>query len=164
VTAPSVLPTHFRQLLGRFAAGVTVLAATDAAGRPVGMTASSVASVSLDPPLLLVAVSHESDMHPVLLDARHFGLSVLAEDQEGLSRRFAEEEGDRFRDIAYRLSENGIPVLEGVVATIECAKHSAVPGGDHTVFFGRVIGGTTSDRMPLVHYRGGYVALARDRR
>jgi flavin reductase (DIM6/NTAB) family NADH-FMN oxidoreductase RutF len=164
VTAPGVLPAHFRQLLGRFAAGVTVLATTDARGRPVGMTASSVASVSIDPPLLLVGVSHASDMYPVLMDAGHFGLSVLADDQEALSRHFAQEEGDRFRGVAYRLSEHGVPVLDGVVATIECEKHSAVPGGDHTVFFGRVIGGSTSDRAPLVHYRGGYAGLARDRR
>ena len=156
-----VPPPQFRQLLGSFASGVTVLATCDPEGRPVGMTASSVASVSLDPPLVLVAVSRQSDMHPALLGARYFALSVLAADQEPLSRRFAEESGDRFRDVAYGVSERGVPVLDGVVASIECEKHGAVPGGDHTVFFGLVIGGSTWERPPLLYYRSAYAALVR---
>jgi len=159
VTGPGVLPGTFRHLLGRFASGVTVLTTTGAAGQPVGMTASSVASVSIDPPLLLVAVSIHNDMHLAMLGARHFAMNVLAADQEGLSRRFAEEEADRFRGIPYLVNERGIPVLENVVATIECEKHASAPGGDHTVFFGLVIGGAISERPPLLYYRGGYAGL-----
>src|SRR2546427_13107092 len=97
-----VEPALFRQLLGRFATGVTVVTARNAAGDPIGMTASSVASVSLHPPLLLVSVSREHDMHAALRTAQHFVFNVLAADQEDLARRFAAEHPDRVSGIAYR--------------------------------------------------------------
>jgi flavin reductase (DIM6/NTAB) family NADH-FMN oxidoreductase RutF len=156
---PGVEPALFRQLLGRFATGVTVLTARHADGRPIGMTASSVASVSLDPPLLVVSVSHEHDMHGTLLEAKHFALNVLAADQEALSRRFAADHPDRFAGVGYRENKHGVAILDDVVASIECEKQHAVPGGDHTVFFGLVLGGSVTDRTPLLYYRGGYTGL-----
>jgi flavin reductase (DIM6/NTAB) family NADH-FMN oxidoreductase RutF len=160
VTPHGVDPAQFRQLLGRFATGVTVLTTRDRSnGHPVGMTASSVASVSLDPPLLLVCVDQRHDMHPAMKAAERFVLNVLAIDQEGISRRFAEDRPDRFDGIGYKENKHGIAVLDGVLATIECEKVSEVPGGDHTVFFGLVTGGTATDRRPLLYYRGGYASL-----
>ncbi|HKW41722.1 MAG TPA: flavin reductase family protein [Gemmatimonadales bacterium] len=156
---PGADPALFRQLLGRFATGVTVVTARDAAGRPVGMTASSVASVSLHPPLVLVSVDQVNDMHPALKAAQRFILNVLAADQEVISRRFAAEHPNRFDGIRYRDSQHGLPVLDGVVASIECEKHGEAPGGDHTVFFGLVTGGSVYDRQPLLYYRGGYTGL-----
>jgi len=152
-------PAQFRQLLGRFATGVTVVTTRDPQGRPIGMTASSVASVSLDPPLLLVSVSQEHDMHPALKAAPRFVLNVLAADQEEISRRFAAEHPDRFDGIGYHETRHGIPVLDGVLASIECEKQAEAPGGDHTVFFGLVTGGSVTDRSPLLYYRGGYAGL-----
>ena len=157
---PGADPALFRQLLGRFATGVTVVTTRDPAGRPIGMTASSVASVSLHPPLVLVSVDQANDMHPALLGAPRFVLNVLAADQEAISRRFAAEHPDRFEGLGYRETRHGMPVLDGVVASIECDKHAEAPGGDHTVFFGLVTGGTVSDRRPLLYYRGGYTELA----
>jgi len=156
---PGVDPAQFRQLLGSFATGVTVVTTRDPGGRPIGMTASSVASVSLHPPLVLVSIDQANDMHPALAAAKRFVLNVLADDQEALSRRFAAEHPDRFDGIAYRESQHGLPVIEGVVASIECEKQATAPGGDHTVFFGLVTGGTASDRRPLLYYRGGYTGL-----
>lgn len=156
---PGADPALFRQLLGRFATGVTVVTTRDPGGRPVGMTASSVASVSLHPPLVLVSVDKANDMHPALQAAQHFVLNVLAADQEVLSRRFAAEHPDRFDGIRFREGHHGIPLLDGVVASIECDKQGEVQGGDHTVFFGLVTGGTASDRPPLLYYRGGYTGL-----
>jgi flavin reductase (DIM6/NTAB) family NADH-FMN oxidoreductase RutF len=150
---------QFRQVLGRFPTGVTVLTARNRAGDPVGMTASAVSSVSLDPPLVLVCVNHEHDMHAALLEGQHFALNVLASDQERLSRRFAEVEHDRFSGVAYRQNAHGIALLEGTAATIECEKHATVPGGDHTVFFGLVTAGSVAERRPLIYYRGGYASL-----
>jgi 4-hydroxyphenylacetate 3-hydroxylase, reductase component len=150
---------QFRQLLGRFATGVTVLTTRTQDGRPIGMTASSVASVSLLPPLLLVSVSREHDMHAALQSAQHFALNVLAADQEAVSRRFAVEHPDRFSGIGYRLSKHGVAILDGVLASIECEKQAEVPGGDHTVVFGLVIGGAVTDRSPLLYYRGGYASM-----
>jgi flavin reductase (DIM6/NTAB) family NADH-FMN oxidoreductase RutF len=150
---------RFRTLLGRFATGVTVLTARRPDGRATGMTASSVASVSLEPPLVLVCVDRKHDIHPLLEARQPFALSVLAAEQEDVSRRFAADQGDRFAGVAYHEVGNGLPVLDGVAAHIECEWHSSLPAGDHTVFLGKVTGGDVSERRPLLHYRGGYTAL-----
>ncbi|MGH7673517.1 MAG: flavin reductase family protein [Gemmatimonadales bacterium] len=154
-----VEPPLFRQLLGRFATGVTVLTTRTPAGDPIGMTASSIASVSLDPPLLLVSVDRRHDMHAALDAAAHFVLNILAADQEALSRRFAADEPDRFGGVGYRPNKQGIAMLDGVLAHIECEKRTAVPAGDHTVYLGLVIGGAVTERRPLLYYRGGYASL-----
>jgi len=159
MTMRGVEPPQFRQLLGRFATGVTIVTARDPSGGPVGMTASSVASVSLDPPLLLVCVDRTHDMHAALAAGEHFVLNVLAADQEALSRRFAGDEENRFDGVGYKENRQGIPVLDGALASIECVKQTAVPAGDHTVFFGLVTGGSVTDRRPLLYYRGGYASL-----
>lgn len=145
----------FRQLLGRFATGVTVLTTRG----PVGMTASSVASVSLDPPLVLVSVDRQHEMHGALEAEPYFVLNILAADQETLSRRFAGDEPNRFSGVGFHLNKQGIAVLDGVLAHIECERQTAIPAGDHTVFVGLVIGGSVTDRRPLLYYRGGYAGL-----
>jgi flavin reductase (DIM6/NTAB) family NADH-FMN oxidoreductase RutF len=153
--------SQFRQLLGRFATGVTVLTARTPEGEPLGMTASSVASVSLDPPLVLVSVDKTNDMHAALERATHFVLNILSAEQEALSRRFAATGEERFRGVSFSENEHGIAVLEGVIAHIDCEKQIAVPGGDHTVFFGLVVGGHATDKRPLLYYRGGYDGMTR---
>jgi flavin reductase (DIM6/NTAB) family NADH-FMN oxidoreductase RutF len=150
---------QFRQLLGRFATGVTVVTTRSASGAPVGMTASSLASVSLDPPLVLVAVDRNNDMHDALKTSRHFAINILTADQEILSRRFASTDPNRFVGVGYREGRNGLPLLNDVVAHIECAVHAAVPGGDHTVYFGLVTGGEVTDARPLIYFRSGYGSL-----
>ena len=156
---PGVEAAQFRQLMGRFATGVTIVTARGADGQPAGMTASSVASVSLDPPLLLVAVDRQNDMHDALLAAADFAINILAADQEAMARRFAVVEANRFDGVGYREGRRGVPLIDGALAHIECAKHAAVPSGDHTVFFGLVTGGEVSERRPLLYYRGGYASL-----
>ncbi len=156
-----VEPPQFRQLLGRFATGVTVLTTRTPDGEPIGMTASSIASVSLDPPLVLVSVEKAHDMHAALEQGSHFVLNILSAEQEALSRRFAGADQDRFRGVSYQENERGIPLIEGVVAHIECEKRTAVPGGDHTIFIGLVVGGDATDKRPLLYYRGGYAELSR---
>lgn len=159
MTMRGVEAPQFRQLLGRFATGVSVITARGPGGGPVGMTASSIASVSLDPPLLLVSVDRRHDMHAALEAGQHFVVNVLAAEQEALSRRFAGDEENRFDGVGYKENRHAIPVLDGALASIECVKQTAVPGGDHTVFFGLVTGGTVTDRRPLLYYRGGYAGL-----
>jgi flavin reductase (DIM6/NTAB) family NADH-FMN oxidoreductase RutF len=155
-----VEPALFRQLLGRFATGVTVLTTRSPGGEPIGMTASSVASVSLDPPLVLVSVDRRHEMHAALEAAQHFVLNILAADQEALSRRFAADEPNRFGGVGFHPNKQGIAVLDGVLAHIECEKQTAIPAGDHTVFIGLVVGGSVTDRRPLLYYRGGYAGLS----
>jgi len=155
-----VEPALFRQLLGRFATGVTVLTTRTPGGEPIGMTASSVASVSLDPPLVLVSVDRRHDMHAALDAASQFVLNILAADQEAVSRRFAADEPNRFSGVGFHLNKQGIAVLDGVLAHVECEKQTAIAGGDHTVFIGLVLGGNVTDRRPLLYYRGGYGGAA----
>jgi flavin reductase (DIM6/NTAB) family NADH-FMN oxidoreductase RutF len=152
-------PPIFRQLLGRFATGVTVVTTQDPGGRPLGMTASSLSSVSLLPPLLSVCVDKAANLHAPIVAAPHFAVNILAEDQEELSRRFAGPPEARFDGVGYRLSENGLVLLEGVVAHIECERETVYDTGDHAMIIGRVVGGTTRDARPLLYYRGGYAAL-----
>lgn len=159
MSGPGVDPDRFRDLLGRFATGVTVLTARGADGRPIGMTASSVASASLEPPLLLVCVDRRHDMHGAMDASRHFVANVLAAGQEALSRRFASDAPDRFDGVGYRETGLGLAMLDGAVAHIECEKTGAVAAGDHTVFIGLVTGGSVTDRPPLLYYRGDYADL-----
>jgi flavin reductase (DIM6/NTAB) family NADH-FMN oxidoreductase RutF len=161
VSGRGVEPALFRQLLGRFATGVTVITARTANGDPVGMTANSLSSVSLEPPLVLASVEKAHEMHTALLGATHWVFNILSSEQEALSRRFAGAEPNRFLGVSYRENDRGIAVIDGTVAHIECTKHAAVPGGDHTIFIGLVVGGDATDRRPLLYYRGGYAGLSR---
>ena len=160
MSRPDIDGDRFRQLLGRFATGVTVLTTRDPDGRPVGMTASSLASVSLVPPLVSVCVDVSADMHRVLSASGDFVVNILAAGQEGLSRRFAERPaGTRFADLAWRETADGLIVLEGALASIECERFADFPLGDHTLFVGRVTGGTVCEGEPLLYYRGRYGTL-----
>jgi flavin reductase (DIM6/NTAB) family NADH-FMN oxidoreductase RutF len=163
MAAKGVRSEKFRELLGRFATGVTVLTAVDGAGKPAGMTASALSAVSLDPPLLLVCINRTTEFCAVLRDSLRFAINVLAEEQEDLSRRFAAEVLDRFAGVSYRIGSEGLPLLDGVVAHILCEVEEAKDSGDHVVFFARVVGGRVYDRSPLLHFRGSYWGLRESR-
>jgi flavin reductase (DIM6/NTAB) family NADH-FMN oxidoreductase RutF len=153
---PSVDPAVFRQLCGRFATGVVVISTTGEQGELVGMTANSFTSVSLEPPLVSVNIDHGADLHRHLLRAERFVINVLHSNQEAVSRRFAGEHADRFEGVGYRLDRNGLPILAGTIATLECERHTTFEAGDHTIVVGRVTGGETAEGRPLLYYRGGY--------
>jgi flavin reductase (DIM6/NTAB) family NADH-FMN oxidoreductase RutF len=159
VTTSAIDPFQFRQLLGHFATGVSVLTLTTPEGRPLGMTANSLSSVSLSPPLISVCVDREAEMHPVILPASEFVVNVLASDQEALARRFSDKHEDRFDGVGYRLSPEGLVLLDGALAHFVCTREATYPGGDHTIVLGRVVGGTAHEGHPLLYYRGGYAAL-----
>lgn len=160
MSAPEIDPSEFRQLLGRFATGVTILTVPGADGKPLGMTANSLSAVSLDPPLISVCVDREAELHDVIIKAREFVVNVLASPQEVLARRFSDKHEDRFDGIGYHPGADGLILLDGVLAHIICERHTEFPGGDHTIVLGRVVGGTTNEGHPLLFYRGGYAALA----
>ena len=159
MSASEIDPSQFRQLLGRFATGVTILTTKTAEGRPLGMTANSLSSVSLHPPLISVCVDREADMHAVILQAPEFVVNVLASPQEALARRFSDQHEDRFDGIGYHLSPEGLILLDGALAHVVCERGTTYPAGDHTIVLGRVVGGATDDGRPLLYYRGGYAAL-----
>lgn len=124
------------------------------------MTANSLASVSLLPPLISVCVDREAEMHPAILGVSEFVVNVLSGRQEALARRFADKHEDRFEGIGYHLTSDGLVLLDGTLAHIECQRHAEYPGGDHTIVLGLVTGGATGEGHPLLYYRGGYAALS----
>jgi flavin reductase (DIM6/NTAB) family NADH-FMN oxidoreductase RutF len=154
-------PDTFRSALGRFASGVTILTARDAAGNDHGMTVSAFCSASLTPPLVLACVDKSADMHDILSKASHFGISILAEGQEALSRRFAELPAGRFDGIGFSRGESGVVLLEDAIAHLECRRLNRYDAGDHGAFLGAVDRAATFGSQPLLYYRGGYAQLER---
>ena len=152
-------PARFRQLLGRFATGVTVVTAKGPDGNPVGMTANTLTSVSLLPPLISVCIDHAADMHQTMQRTAAFTVNILAANQEALSRRFAEQGRNRFDGLRVEPNRQGGVVLDGVIAYLECEGVSQVPSGDHTIYIARVIGGEIFEGEPLLYYRSGYTGL-----
>jgi flavin reductase (DIM6/NTAB) family NADH-FMN oxidoreductase RutF len=154
-------PDTFRSVLGRFATGVTVVTLRDAAGKDHGMTASSFASVSLQPPLVSVCIGHDATMHPLLDGAAHLAVNILAHGQEALSRRFASKQPDRFDGIGFSRGESGLVLLDDVLGWLECRIAQRIDVGDHTIVICEVERGRAREGRPLLYYRGGYAQLER---
>lgn len=161
MTAPEqVDPSLFRQLLSRFATGVTVITTRNEQGLPIGMTASSLTSVSLSPPLVSVCIDVTADMHRALSVAGTFVINILAADQQEISSRFAlKPPEERFTGLAWEESNDGHILIAGTLAHITCERYADFPLGDHTLFVGRVTGGAIGTGEPLLYYRGKYGAL-----
>ena len=152
---------EFRNVLGRFASGVTVVTAVAADGKDQGMTVSSFASVSLVPPLVLICIERTASAHEALTTTDEFVVNILSADQEQVARRFAIEGIDRFEGVAYGRARSGIPVLENVIGVIECRRTTLYSGGDHTIIVGEVEAARAENGKPLLYYRGGYSQLER---
>ena len=152
-------PAQFRSVMGHFATGVTVVTAAGPAG-PVGMTANAVASLSLEPLLLLVCFDRGARTLPAIEDAGRFGVNVLTAGQEEWARRFASklDEAEKFVGVPHTLHD-GIPVIEGTLAWVGCRLQELIPGGDHTIGIGAVESAEAGSGEPLIWYRGRYGAL-----
>jgi flavin reductase (DIM6/NTAB) family NADH-FMN oxidoreductase RutF len=157
----SLDPDEFRSVLGRFATGVTVVTARDGSAVDHGLTVNSFTSLSLDPPLILVCIDHEASLHPAMTACSHFAVNILSERQEALARRFATPEMDRFLGVGFTRGMCGAPILDDVLAFLECRATQSVPGGDHTIFIGEVERAESRSAGPLLYYRGGYAQLER---
>ncbi len=151
-------PAEFRAALSRFASGVTVITTRDASGRDLGMTATSFASVSLEPTLILVSIDHTATMAGPLEAAEYFAVHILSAAQEAVSRVFAlREYGDKFEGHAVARGSGSVPLLHGALARLECRVHARYPAGDHTIIVGEVLSTTLGeDAEPLLYYRGFY--------
>lgn len=155
----SVDPRSFRKTLGCFASGVTVVTTlTPGTREPVGVTVSAFSSLSLDPPLVLFCLGNSTSSIDAFRTFGHFAVNILSEHQKDLSIRFASRSGDKWQGVARSEGANGVPVLGGCLATLECDLHQAIDGGDHQIFIGKVVklrhqeGGS-----PLVYFRGSYM-------
>ena len=150
---------RFRDTMGHFATGVCVVTAMGADG-PAGLTTNAVASLSLDPPLLLVCFDNESRTLPVVREARRFALNVLRAGQEDLAATFASKAlpEEKFAAVTHTV-DHGVPVLDDALAWLACDLLSLHPGGDHTIGVGAVTQMDHGAGEPLVFYRGGYRGL-----
>lgn len=157
-TAPAIDTARFRQVLGHFPTGVTVVTATGSDGRPAGLAVGSFFSVSLDPPLVAFCASKSSSSYPKIETVGHFAVNVLAEDQEELCRAFAASEGDKFSGVGHRPSPGtGSPILADVLAWIDCEIEAVHEAGDHWIVVGRVHDlEVVHEGGPLIFFRGGY--------
>ena len=156
----SVSAEQFRDVMGRFASGVTVVTTANEAGR-AGFTASSFSSVSLDPPLVLICLGRDAACHDAFVSGTCFAVNILAADQADLSVRFSSDVGDRFEGVPHNAWVTGAPILDGVLAAIDCRLHAVHDGGDHSILVGRVerLGPVAADAEPLLYYRGAYQTL-----
>ncbi|MDA8455749.1 flavin reductase family protein [Acidovorax sp. GBBC 3334] len=152
---PRFSPREFRDALGMFATGVTIVTAQDAAGGLVGLTASSFNSVSVAPPLVLWSLSRTAGSMNALSAGSHYAINVLAADQKALAERFATRGVDRFAGVAYTLGLAGAPLIEGAVATFECFNRSRYDEGDHVIFVGEVEHCAHRPGVPPLLYHGG---------
>jgi flavin reductase (DIM6/NTAB) family NADH-FMN oxidoreductase RutF len=150
---------QFRSVLGHFTTGVTVITAMDD-GEPVGMAANSFTSVSLDPPLVLFCAAASSTTWPRIQRSRAFAVNILGEHQEEVSRLFATRGADRFGAIDWHIGVGGSPVLDDVLAFLDCRIEAEHPAGDHFIVVGRVLDlGLTAESGPLLFHRGAYGRL-----
>lgn len=151
----------FRNTLGLFVTGVTIITCRDQASDPVGITANSFNSVSLDPPLVLWSVGNEARSLAAFADATHFAVHILRDDQADLSQRFAKSGSDKFIDLPVESGLGDTPLLADCAARLECTLHAKHPAGDHVLFIAEV-NRLTSDpnAMPLVYHGGRYAELS----
>jgi flavin reductase (DIM6/NTAB) family NADH-FMN oxidoreductase RutF len=152
-------PRDFRNALGLFATGVTIVTTRTSAGDPIGLTANSFSSVSLSPPLVLWSLSLRSPNLPNFLQATHFAVNVLAQDQIALSQRFARPMPNKFEGVAYCLGSSGMPLIEGVAAQFECRTEARHYSGDHVIFIGHVLKYSYNERPALGYFRGRYAGI-----
>jgi flavin reductase (DIM6/NTAB) family NADH-FMN oxidoreductase RutF/pimeloyl-ACP methyl ester carboxylesterase len=150
----------FRDALGCFATGVTIITAMGPDGKPIGLTANSFTSVSLDPPLLLVCIANGASSAPILQHAERFAVNVLQIGQQPTSNRFAGKGEDRFANTPWDVGEFGTPVLTGSLSSFECERDAVHDGGDHFILVGRVLKAMFEPRRdPLLYFRGKYRRL-----
>ena len=154
----SIDPRELRNAFGCFATGVTIITTVDNAGDPIGITANSFSSLSLDPPLVLFCLDLKSNSFDAFHQNQNFVVNVLREDQQDLSNVFAKSGGDKWNGVGFQTWDTGCPVFEDCIANMECEVASIAEGGDHVIIVGKVIRMRYEDGdcRPLLFYRGRY--------
>jgi len=150
---------RFREICGSFTTGVTVVTTKDERGNPVGMTANSFTSLSLDPPLILFNIDKGASLYETFMKTDSLAINILSKEQQSLSKQFASSGIDRFDGVQYCKDKTGAPILSGVLAYFDCEIEHRYDGGDHTIIIGKVVSGDSEDGEPLVFYKGNYKEL-----
>ncbi|NKB20896.1 MAG: flavin reductase [Alphaproteobacteria bacterium] len=155
-------PREFRNTVGCFATGITVITTLDTDGAPIGLTANSFTSVSLDPPMVLFCLDRKVASFEAFAVGKPFAVNILAVDQMDVSNRFAKSGADKWDGFEYDTNQDGVPMLPGSLANLECRGDSIMDGGDHVIVIGEVerFASAGEDTKPLLYYRGGYNEVA----
>jgi flavin reductase ActVB len=153
-------PCEFREALASFPSGVTVATTRDAAGRPVGFTATAFTSVSDSPPKILVCLACTADCYDAFLSGPAFVVNMLAADQPDVALRFATKGIDKFEGADLVAGPHGLPVIAGATAVLECRASERVVSGDHVILVGDVLSSHVRDGEPLVYFRRAFRRLA----
>lgn len=167
-------PRHYRRVLGRYPTGVTVVTTiADVPGRsvadtrrqPIGTTVNSFTSVSLDPPLVLIAIGRERTIHPVIAASHRFAINILDEESTALSDCFSGAPSplprEAFCDAPHAVDPSGMPILDAALAYVVCDLERIIEAGDHTLYLGRIVDLAARERnaWPLLYYRGRYLRI-----
>jgi 3-hydroxy-9,10-secoandrosta-1,3,5(10)-triene-9,17-dione monooxygenase reductase component len=150
---------EFRNVLGLFATGVTVLTSKDKDGKGSGITANAFTSVSLDPPLVLICIDKNAQCYGCFEESKVFVVNILAQNQEEISRRFATKGIDKFEGVSWHAGLSGVPLIDGAVGYIECKVVQGYEGGDHTIYLGEVLNVVALRDDPLLFFKGKYYKL-----
>lgn len=150
----------FRDALGTFSTGITVVTTTHNNSKPVGITVNSFTSVSLDPPLVLWCLDNDAESYNIYATCKNFAVHILHQDQEEISKLFATKYSSKFTNLEWHSGEFGSPILNDFFTCFQCETETTYAGGDHLILLGRVKSFEThKDRPPLVYHGGNYQAL-----
>ena len=145
---------NLRNVLSKFATGVTIVSTIDDDGKPVGMTVNSFTSVSLDPPLVLWNIGINQPSYDIFLNAKGYSVSILSKDQRDICNLFSSSVDNKFNNIDFVLSDNGFPIIQKSLAWFDCLKWKNYPGGDHQILVGEVINFHANENDPLIFWNG----------
>ncbi len=160
---PAIDADLYKNIMGQFPTGVTVVTAYNDLGKVVGFTASAFSALSVDPALVLVCPSYSSDSYPVIRDTRKFAIHILADDQQAVAYQFAKKGIDKSEGLDIRQSEHGLPIIQGAMAVLECELWQNYAGGDHAILVGEVVNATLADtdaNSPMLYCRSKIGSLA----
>ena len=145
---------NLRNVLSKFATGVTVVSTIDCDGKPIGMTANSFTSVSLDPPLVLWSIGINQPSYDAFLKAKGYSVSILSKDQKDICDLFSSPIENKFSDIDYTFTDNGFPIIQKSLAWFDCLKWNNYPGGDHQILVGEIKNFYADENDPLIFWNG----------
>lgn len=158
-TGASFDPANLREVLGHFATGVTVVTTLGEAGAPVGLTANSFASVSLDPPLVVWSLNLNAPSLGAFRSHPAFAINIMCAASKDLALGFARPSKDKFARVDWAPGLDGVPVLAEAAAVIQCRTEARIPGGDHEIYIGRVLDFHQTDKPPLLFHKGRFATL-----
>ncbi|MDA0834186.1 MAG: flavin reductase family protein [Planctomycetota bacterium] len=154
-------PVEQRKIMGMFATGVTVVTTSDGQ-KHNGLTANALTSLSLDPPLVIVAVDRRAASHKSIMENRCFAVNILTQEQQPLSDRFAKSGPKDFSDLKYTSAITGSPILADTLGYVDCQVTHVMPGGDHDIFVGEIVAGGAGIGNPLLYFQGKYRNIVTD--